>query len=197
MYIADGYPAAAMPPQAAQQQSYPAGVPCFAPEPGFQLWVVPGPGQGPSYFPLPAQCHNCHYAGPLSVRKVSEDSKDCFPSLPLPLLCCGPRMECLLPCDYHSLSLFTAHVDPLFGSTCNTALSRLCCTAESLVSARAEPPSAVSLPQESGACTWVSAGLLCLMGAWICSPLPFCCALTKDQVIRCPQCGMELCRQLP
>ncbi len=53
------------------------------------------------------------------------------------------------------------------------------------------------LPQESGACTWLSAGLLCLVGAWPCAFLPFCCSITKDQVVRCPECGLELRRQLP
>ena len=73
MYIEDGYPAAAMPPQAARQQAQP-GVPCFSQSPAHQLWVVQGLGGGPAYFPLPGQCHNCHYSGPLSVRKVSGDS---------------------------------------------------------------------------------------------------------------------------
>lgn len=51
--------------------------------------------------------------------------------------------------------------------------------------------------KESGCCTWLAAGALCLFGCWFLSCLPFCCKPMKDSVYRCPRCDHELYRVSP
>ena len=73
MQLANGYPAAVMPPQATQQNN---GAPYNSHGPGFQVWLVPSGGRGA---PFPSGCRNCNYSGPLSVHRVGGTESNPFP----------------------------------------------------------------------------------------------------------------------
>lgn len=51
--------------------------------------------------------------------------------------------------------------------------------------------------KESGGCTFLTSFLMCFLGCWCISWLPFCTDFSKDLVLKCPRCGRQLERLRP